>query len=312
MPLPPVVIELSTADAASPLAPLMMRACSDAVVDGECQGGDSDDATARAVVIVAWDDERRQARIEIGVRRQGKSQWASRKLLFKDSDPEAERWRTVGLVIGTLVGQAERDAQQEAQPPAAAPKPAKIAARPAQPRPEGPPAPRPARMPPRLWIGGELVTGPALDDGTWRIGGAVGVVYDVPEWPMLGSASVRALARPADDRAVEARWLGAALGLGVRHHPIDVLRTEARGELVVERIDASVNGARRDSAGRTTPGARLTLGAGPKLGDWGLVLVSAEFTGIPQGTAISLEGQSIGRAPPLTWSLGVGARLRLY
>lgn len=310
MPLPPVVIELGTADAASEHAPLMLRACSDAVTDGECQSGDSDDANARAVVIVAWTDEHRQVRLEIGVRKDGKSRWASRKLFFKDSDPEPERWRAAGLVIGTLVGETERAAQQEAPPPAATP--ARV---PAPPRSEPAPlepTPRAARAPARLWLGGDLVAGPALDDGTWRFGGALGTTYDVPEWPVLGSASVRSLFRPADAREVEARWLGVALGVGVRHHPVEALRVEARGEAVVERIDAAVSGARRDSAGRTTPGVRLALAAGPKLGEWGLVLASAELSAFPSGTAITLESQPVGRAPPLTWSLGLGARLRLY
>lgn len=313
MPLPPVVIELGPADSASPHAAALVRACTEAVADGECRAGVTTEAGARAVVIVSWDPERRQARVEIGTTRAGRDRWVSRRLEFKASDPEPERWRAVGLVVGALVGEAEREAEQEkpSTPPPAKPAPNPTPA-PAPSPPTRPPAPEPTRDATRLWLGVDAIAGPALDDGTWRLGAGALAIYDVPDFPVLGSIAARYVARAADDRDVEARWLGVSLGLGLHYRPIPWLRLEGRGEAVLERIEASVGGARRDDAGRWYPGMRLVLGAGPTLGDWGVLVAAAEISAISQGTLIRLENQAVGRAPPLTWALSLGARLRLF
>ncbi len=315
MPLPPVVIELGPADAASPHAAALIRACTEAASGGECRTGTPDETGARAVVIVSWDGGRRQARIEIGMNQSGKNRWVNRRLSFNETDPEPERWRAVGLVIGALVGETEREAEQEKAAPVPAAKPEskptpKPRTEPAAPPPE-PPAP-PARAATRLWLGVDGIAGPALDDGTWRLGAGAIAVYDVPGLPVLGSVAARYVARPADDRDVDARWLGLSLGLGLRHHPMPAPRLEGRAEAILERLEASVGGGRRDSAGRWYPGMRLLLGVGPELGDWGVLLASGEITGITQGTLVTLENQRVGRAPPLTWALSLGARLRLF
>jgi len=307
MPLPPVVIELSAADAASPNAAELVRACTQAVTDGECRTGASEEAGSRAVAIVSWDAGRQEARIELGVRRGGQSRWSSRKVEFKESDPEPERWRTVGYVVGTLVGEAEREAEP---PPAPAPAAKPLPARAEVPRPE--PKQAEPRAATRLWIGVEAVAGPALDDGTWRWGAGASAIYDVPGLPVLGSVSARYLARGADEREVDVSWVGVGLGLGLRVAPLPRSRVEGRIEALLERIDASVQSPRRDSAGRWAPGGRLTLAAGPTLGDWGVVLASGELDATSQGTLVSVEDRAVGRAPPLTWALTLSARLRLF
>lgn len=311
MPLPPVVIELAQADQGSPNAAELVRACTEAASGSECRtGGAADEAGARAIVIVSWADGRQQARIEIGLSRDGKSRWVSRQLVFKDSDPEPERWRAVGLVVGTLVGETEREA--EPSPPAPAPPPTSSppapAPTPSAPRPLAPASPE---RPPRLWLGVEGLGGPALDDGTWRLGAGVFVGYDVPGFPVMASVAARYLARGADEQQVDARWFGVSLGLGLHTEPVAGARIEGRGEALLERIEASVSGARRDFRGRWYPGMRLVLAGGPKLGDWGLLMFGGELSGISQGTVITLENQAVGRAPPLTWTLGVGARVKL-
>jgi hypothetical protein len=310
MPLPPVVIELGVADAASPHASEMIRACTEAVADGVCRVGASDEAGARAVVIVSWDEGQRHARIELGVRRRGANRWVSRRVSFKESDPEPERWRAVGLVVGTLVGEAEQEPvkPEPPSPPLAAPPAA--SAPPVVPPPAAPPAGAPP--PPRAWLGVDVVAGPALDDGTWRLGALVSALYDVPGMPVFGSAAARYLVRPADEREVDVSWAGVSLGVGLHHEPTPALRLEGRSEATLERITASVGGPRRDSAGRWYPGMRLSLGFGPRLGEWGLLLASGELVGISEGTVIELEDQRVGRAPTLTWALLVGARLRLF
>ncbi len=314
MPLPPVVIELSAADAASAHAGVMVAACTQAVADGECQTAVSDPADARAIAMVSWDPARTSVRIELGVKSGGSTRWVSRRLDFRDGDPEIERWRSVGLVVGTLVGEAEQEVERTrvAESPKPGPTPSPPAARTIDVSPTVPPPARPSLPPTRLWLGVEAVVGPALDDGSWRTGAGVLALYDFPRAPVLGVGALRYVARPADDRDVAARWFGLSFGLGLHHAPLPQLRLEVRGEALVERMDASVGGRRRDDAGRWYPGGRLVLGAGARVGDWVTFVFAGEFTGLSQGTVITLEDEVVGRAPPLTWALGLGVRLRVF
>ena len=172
MPLPPVVIELSASDAASPNTRALVDACTNAVTDGECRVG-TEEPNARAVVIVSWDAEHRRAHVEIGTKRDGAQRWASRDVGFREADPEPERWRAVGLVIGTLVGESERETPSaNAQPPMTRRTPPATTTS----APSTPPK-RPVEAHPRhAWLGAEAAAGPALDDGTWRLGaGMVGI-----------------------------------------------------------------------------------------------------------------------------------------
>ena len=319
MPLPPVIIELSTADAVSVHAAALVRSCTEAVTDGQCRVGSTEETGARAVVIVSWNEGHDQARIEIGVSRDGKNRWVSRQLSFKAADPEAERWRAVGLVIGTLVGERERALEQD-DPASDAPRSAPTSA-PSAPTPgrqSSSPhrgdltAPAPSDSSSELWLGIDAVLGPALDDGSWRFGAGLLGVYDLPRTPALFSSTLRYLTRPSDDQQVDVRWFGISMGAGLHHEPLPALRLEARTEALLERIEASVGGTRRDSDGRWYPGLRLALGAGARIGNFVAIMAQTEVTGVSRGTVITLEDRAVGRAPPLTWAFTVGARLRVF
>lgn len=309
--LPPVVIELSPADAASPHVATLVHACTEAVSDGECRAGSTSEAEARALVIVSWQDEAKRAKIEIGIRVKGKSRWVSRELTFRDADPLAERWKTAGFVIGTLVGETEREAEKAApKPPEVLPKPL-----PAPPKteptpvPKAGPAPRPAT---RLWAGLELVAGPGLSDGSWRFGAGLVAVYDVPRLPVLGSLGIRYTERPHDSQDLDVRWLDASAGIGFHRSFAGGPRLELRGEAVLERVEANLTGAQQDSAFAYSGAARLTGAAGLLVDEGVLLLISAESLGRARGTQITRQGAEIGRAPPLTWALTLGARVRLF
>jgi len=71
---------------------------------GRCVfGGDAVlDDERTAVAIVKWETTTdSNARIDVGVRIRGRPQWATQLLSFSPTDPEGERWRTVGFAIAT-------------------------------------------------------------------------------------------------------------------------------------------------------------------------------------------------------------------
>lgn len=304
MPLPPVVIELGATDAASPNASALVGACTGAVTGGECRLG-ADEPEARAVVIVSWDRQHRRAHVEIGTKRGGSQRWVSRDVTFREADPEPERWRAVGLVIGALVGESEREA--EAQPAPLEPK-----ARPAPPR-AAPtsaveaPSPRVEVLPKRGWLGPQASAGPALDDGSWRFGAGIVGVYDLSHTPALVSGDVRYMVRPSDDRNIDGRWLTLGLGMGLHQEP-GKFRLEGKAELVADRMEASISEARSDSGGRWLAGMRLRLDGGLVLESWGVATLGVEATALSRGTVLKLEGSKVGRAPPLTWGLTAAFR----
>jgi hypothetical protein len=308
MPLPPVVIELSATETASPHTRALVDACSSAVTDGECRIG-ADEPNARAVAIVSWDPRHQRAHIELGTQRAGVQRWAHRDVSFREADPEPERWRAVGLVIGTLVGESERESSTTTPPRPPPPRPP-----PPRPPPPRPPPPRSSPVGPTLeahpthaWLGVEAAAGPALDDGSWRFGAGIAGIYDFPRTPALLSGDLRYLVRPSDEHDVDGRWLTVALGVGVRQEPARV-RFEGLAELVADRMEASVSRTRSDTGGRWLPGARLRLDAGVRFESWGMATLGIEATALTQGTVVKLEGEKLGRAPPFTWGLTAAFR----
>jgi hypothetical protein len=314
VPLPPVVIELSTADAASPNATALVDACSAAVSDGECRLG-QENRDARAIVIVSWNPEHRRAHIEIGIAREGKDRWSRRDLDFAESDPEPERWKAVGLIVGTLVGEAERSQPPASEtpkettpsPPGPSSPSAQLTPPPATAPPPGP-SPTPAR---HRWIGATVLAGPAFDDRSWRFGpGLVGVV-DLPLPQLFVSGSASYLMRPEDKHDVDARWFVLSLGVGLHHEAGASRRVEGSVEAVLDRMDATVTSSQFDRAGRWLPGVQLGIGGSYLVDRWGAVTAGAFATALSKGTVITVAGEKVGRAPPLTWGFSLGFRFEL-
>lgn len=292
---------------------------------GECRIG-VEGTDSRAVVIVSWDSEHRRAHLEIGVPHQGSNRWRSRDLTFGEADPEPERWKAVGLVVGTLVGEAERerDSPSEASTssgptpanaPAATGTPASPAPKPATPSAAvEPQRPKTGRLPdsraPRNWVGVEFAAGPALDDGSWRYGPGLVAVFEL-DIPMFVVATARYLARPEDSRDVEARWFVLSAGAGVSHDAGSGWRFEGTSEMVLDRMDASITTERFDQSGRWLPGARLGIGVAKRLDRWGAASLGLHATALTKGTVVTVGGEQVGRAPPLTLGISAGFRFGL-
>jgi hypothetical protein len=102
---PIVVIDLS--DQASPQTiEWVTAACSQAIATGACVAeGTELSEPPLAVAIVRLLAKRNRIHLEVGRRDDSQTTWRTRDLQFRARDPEAERWRTVGLTIATLVGE---------------------------------------------------------------------------------------------------------------------------------------------------------------------------------------------------------------
>ena len=303
MPLPPVVIELSPRDVASEHAPALVAACSEAVRDGHCEVlGAEPKPDARAVAIVSSNDAYTQVRVELGLRREGKTRWAVRTLDFGPADPENERAKTVGFVIGTLVGEVERKTAAPKAPPT---KPAKApAARPATQPPKRPPARAP--LLPFLELGPSVES--ALDSGGPRWGGAarIGAVIATPLEVHLGAGySIR----PRNDQGVRARWFSLELGAGIAHPLTPALALTAAVAPLAERIDADVAEPRTDEGGRWVFGMGARVGANIAASDRVSVVFSVQGTGRESGTQITLDGEDVGRQRRLSVGGMLGVRL---
>jgi hypothetical protein len=129
MPIPPVVVDIAPQPVAAELAQTLLTSCTEAVSVTECVvAADTADAEApSAVAIVSWDTEL-TVRIEVGIRRDDRSRWQERELVFYEADAPEERWKSVGFAIATMVGEVRAfegqietspvtPAEKDAEPP---------------------------------------------------------------------------------------------------------------------------------------------------------------------------------------------------
>ncbi len=309
MPLPPVVIELSPRDVASEHASTLVEACSEAVRDGRCEviGGDPN-PDARAVAIVSSNDAYTQVRVELGLRRSGRTQWAVRVLDFGSEDPERERARTVGFVIGTLVGEAER-AQASSAARAARASSATPAPSPASPKSETHPSPRGVRLRPYVELAPGVDT--AFDSGAPRLGAAlrVGAVLRAPWEAHLGGAYA---VRPRDDRGLRGRWLTLEAGGGVAYPLTSALALSLNIAPFVERLDADVSAPRADSGGRWVYGVSWRGGTQLRATDRISLVLAGQLAARSSGTEVRVDGARVARQPMLSAGGSVGVRFQLF
>lgn len=294
MPLPAVVVDIAPPDSASEHVPVLLQACSDAVPDGECGAADDAAEPARALAIVDWSGrDFGVARIELGVRREGERRWVVRRLTFGPTDPLAERWKAVGLVIGTLVGIDQRDAgAREAGESSGATNRATA---------EGgvPSAPLPgagAGSAGPAWAAelGALLA-PALDDGTLRVGGIVGGMWFIRRSAGFVTVSAAYAVRPESARA-RMRWLSPAFGAGyeLRFGAIAVV---GRAEAFARWTVASASDAgKTERKALWAPGVRVTADglwrASPTVG----LFVGAAVEAVPRPVEVVVAGTEVGRA----------------
>ncbi len=219
------------------LTAALLETCSRAVVGGGCTLGP---AQAAAVATVTWaSDEHLAAHVRVVMG----SAVREDDVRFGATDAMVERFRALGLVVALLVGDARATAA--ASPPAEPPP---------KPPPPSPPPPV-AAAPPRarpIALDVAPFVGPALDEGSWRIGGMLRVAWSPRPWGFV-EADGRGSARPTDGLGLSAQSVAATLGAGAALH-VGVVRLAVRVGFGFAWLRAGVD------AGGETDASALVVG----------------------------------------------------
>ncbi|HEU5074366.1 MAG TPA: hypothetical protein VFU02_09340 [Polyangiaceae bacterium] len=254
MPLPPIAVDVAPASKDYELVQMLLDACSRAASPVKCVTAESvDTGSVSALALVVWLPQAEGVRIQVGAKRgEQEGRWVNRQIAFDAEDEEGERWTAAGFVVGTLASRF-LDVPTEPAPAAETKAPIQEAPR-ASPEPQ---AQEPAesesesesestsesvsRTPAWLGLEAAALAGPLLDEGPWRVGGMLGLVYQGENWPVFLAGAVRLSGRPEDQgvalRATEGEaGVGVSLGAGARW------AVNARAAFALQRLYARFNG----------------------------------------------------------------------
>jgi hypothetical protein len=248
--LPPIVVDLGPHVTPTELA-YVLAACNEVVATGAClPKGEATLVAPRALAIA----KRAERVVEIEVRLSGSEQPPLvRTLSFTQEDPPRERWRSVGLAIATLVGEGQRaeaavQAAREAESPGSTVEPAETEPAETEPAETEPRAPvaaddlpaavhEGAQVPRQggVFVGLGVFGGPALDDGSGRVGASLrGGWLSRAGIMVLGSASYSV--RAVSDDPIDVSWLAFEAGLGHRFWLSDELSLGLSARAGVQRL----------------------------------------------------------------------------
>ncbi|HMR81031.1 MAG TPA: hypothetical protein PKD61_38230, partial [Polyangiaceae bacterium] len=218
------------------------------------------------------------------------------------ADPERERAKTVGFVIGTLVGEAEREPTTKAATPK---QPAQIEYVAKTQPPQEPSAERAGLQ---LFLELGAIVDSALDSGAPRWGGAarLGAVIHGPWEAYLGAGYGM---RPRDEQGLRTRWYSLEFGAGVAHPLTSTLTLTAAVAPAAERLQADVGEPRPDEGGRWVFGLGARLGARSNVTDRISIVFALQSMLRESGTVITLDGRDAGRQPSLSLGGSLGVRL---
>jgi hypothetical protein len=307
---PPVVVEMSAADAGAPYAQVLVDACSAGLRGGRTcalEGTTSD--SAPAVAIVSWEGAGRSAaKIDVGVKRGARADWLTRRVTFDASDAEVERWRSVGLIIATLVGSGEAADADAPRLPLAAPVPASVGAT----RSVSPPSSGGGSW--FFEVGAAVARGAGDVVGAGGPSGRVGTLFR--SLPLFVTGSLRYEIEPRATAQVRLEWAWVALGLGVAVPLGDApLLLEARVEPTLGGIRASSLVGPQEQSGAlfgVREGAGLTWWWGRSFG----VSLFADVLETTRSAVVNVSASTspgvtqVAKAQWLGWSTGLGLRFR--
>ncbi|CAN5598181.1 hypothetical protein BH09MYX1_BH09MYX1_41700 [soil metagenome] len=174
----------------------LLEACSHAVLKGDCVAAP---APASAIAVVTWASDGLAAHVRVVVR----SAIREDDVRFSKSDAVIERYRALGLVVAFLAGEARQVADTTAT----------LAHSVVDTSPRAPSVPAPPRK--RIfWFDLAPLTGPALDEGSWQLGGLFRGAWAARPW-LFVEAEGRAGIRPKDSAALATQAASGTIGGGV-------------------------------------------------------------------------------------------------
>jgi hypothetical protein len=271
--LPPIVVDLGPNVAAAELQHVL-EACNEVVAEGACLPQGEPGAEEPRAIAVARTEDRAARVVQIEVRLLHSEQPPLvRRLRFTREDPARERWRSVGLAIATLVGEGQRAEQEQearaagepeagqeppaAPPPAPPPPPVQAAATRDDPEQAVEPA-RPVIPLDGVFIGVGVFGGPALDDGSARVGASLRGGWSSPAgFCVLGSASYSV--RAVGTSSFSVSWLSLEAGVGYRFWLTDELSAALGLQVGVQQLRFEAS-ARGEQSSRAVYNPLATLG----------------------------------------------------
>jgi hypothetical protein len=280
---------------------ILLHSCTDALL-AECVSSDDPAPREASHARVVWLDPT-SVRIEL-VQSSTAPAEEPRFMIFRPTDPERERWQSIGLVVAALA--LHRDE-------AAAPTPAADAGVESTPS-----APQPSPVESRTlpaWIGLGAELGSALDSGGPRIGARLELgLRPAPVEPLLATLTAGVARRSMDDVGLSAPFaqVGVAIGAGATLSALQLdLRVHAGP--ILEGVTVAVeeaDGATRDAT-RWLAGGRVGLAAAwPSAGPVaGFLAVSGWH--LSGATGVRVGGDWVATVPAAGASGQAGVEIRL-
>lgn len=300
--LPVVAVQIAPRAPAPELEERLLSACSTGL-RARCVAASTQAAEpAHAVAVVSWMSPTR-VQIEVGLPGSEQPVWVSRELDFVRSDPEIERWRSIGFTIAVLADDERLWPGQSAEPPVVpAPPPAAVTPR------EDVEVPVAAHLLP-LQLDARAMGGAGLVGGAPRLGGELrGWVALSESLGLTSSASYGVASAPS----LDVRWIDLTLGVGLASESLwRSIGARLRLEAVLENVSAlAEQGADSRRASAWVPG--VILGT-----DWlwradERWCLSARVDGfwLDGATAIASAGERLGTSAGAGVLLGLGAGYR--
>lgn len=284
--LPVIVIDFD-AQASRDAQQIALEACNSALATAECATGAVDETRAtRAVAAVSWLSSER-VHLELGVRTSDR--WVTHEIEFAKEEPEAERWRAIGLSIATLVG------EEHAEPTIDAP-PEPPDSKPQEPEPWAPTAG--LRLGPRVGVG--------IDRPTVLGGGELlGWWSPSPLWTPLLGLSYSAPVRPKTD--LHWRELQLAGGAALRQ-PLGPV--ELRWALLFSATQIDVSDA-GETLSVWVPGVQLAPEVRWPTQRWWTISARVHTQLNDGATGIARGGEHLGSSPAWQFGGGIGLEFQL-
>jgi hypothetical protein len=335
LPGAPIVIEVSLPSPSETGLAVLTAACTRAALGARCLlAKDAHDEVPAAVAIVTFQTAD-NVRVEVGVRHGEHDVWRTSEFAFLANDDSSERWRTIGFAIGTLAESEQSSAPATDAPVAPTPSGAASSAAPsvASAEPARAAAPVPTAGPPAAsvadtkeslstptkergqYVDATLLLGRGLVASPLRAGGAVALDVPLPKMPLylVGGASLTALVAERGELRT-ARWVDVSLGASSSvMGELGQSGLELSGQAFLERFDVSAQAfdGRSDTAGRWLFGAEGALRGSVGLTSSICLTADVRVAALSGATYLRIADGTLGEAPSLRYTAGLGLRVRV-
>jgi hypothetical protein len=303
-----VLVEIAPPESSREHQESLLRACRVAAKPLRCVAGEAGDEPPALLAIVAWDAEG-NARIEVGVRREKRVEWAERRLTFAAGDPEKQRWEAAGLAAGTV---AAALSQTNAPAPAAekqAPAPETQRSEPLHLNDE---SAEPSGAPASWGVDLGLVAASGFG-GSVRAGGSLGVRYapaGALRVELRGSLAGDSHAVSSGASLVEVSTLASRVGaLAGAGFDVGLGELGVLGGPFVEHLHVEVE-REGGQATRVLGGAELTVEFRVRFAEHFLAFLAADAGSRFGSTFVAIDGMTVGRLPPPFVGARVGVEMR--